>query len=487
MALPATIFYTPLGNEWPLHRNARLGPYVAAGLLLAFCPDYGVDVARAFYSSDQGHTWAEADAENAPPISGLNLHQTISVAQNSSTFYVCAPLDATNCTIAPFDAVTLTWSTPLVGPSFTWAAVGTTNVTTGVWNYYRAADAKHIIVAQLPIVSTFRQCALYHGVPGSWNGPFYLGTGTSTPYSGFNNDLVHLIAGASDRLHLFWGEGSNNLRSRVFTASNTFGTVVDLGFIVLPSNFPGGIGSTYEDSGTKIAAVFAPGNLPNVQTTVCTVDSLTSDTAANWTITTVSASGGNNSNTNAGVVVSDGGGKLYLLRVNQGVRTLSWADGDLAGNWSEWNLWKPDTLQEIYGISGAFLNDRIGFFYSTNPIDGSGSKLYYDAIHVYQSKASRGAGEYTTEHDLGVGGVSDYLILKDASAPTGVSSTIEVRTREDEGVAYPEEAWITFGTEEGTDSRDVGSTGQTARFVQITETVVETIPATEMTEGVTGI
>lgn len=462
--LPSVVMDTS-AIEWPTQRNSNPGPYEANGYYFGFSPDYSGLKLRAHASGDNGHTWSEQDAGNAPAIPSSTLKH-LSVDSSGDTFYICMPGSTTTCNIHVFNASTLTWGTTLVGPTINWSTAG--NGQTVCWYFYRSGV--HVIAAQVLPEATWRRCALFYGTPGAWTGPLYLSTGTSSlPGSVTHHDLMYAIYGASDRFHLFWTDGTttaNALMTRAFTSTNTFGTTVNLNtqlsILLNPAQFPFGIGCRYEDSGVHLGLIYGRNS-----TFLLRVDSLTSDTAASWTQDVVAIGGASHLTSNPGVVMSDGGRKLFMVRVfDTTLKTLQLTDDGGTGTWSDVADWKPENFLEIYGISARLMGDRIGLFYCDT---GIGASLKYDQLHIYQSKVSQGVGTVTTEQDLGVGGVPDYLIFKDDSAASGISSTIEVRMREDEGVLWGDPL-ITLGTD-SSDSRDIANTGQTARFIQITETI----------------
>lgn len=473
MTYPAIVVPSNV-TKWPTQRNSMLGPFAEGGYLFGFSPSYSAFRLEAYASGDEGHVWTERDAASAPAIPSTPLNH-LSVDNSGSTFYICVPGSATECDIHVFDASTLTWGTTLTGPSITWGNVGTGR--TVVWYYYRSGV--HVIAAQVADENVggtlFRRCALYYGTPGAWTGPLYLSTGTSAlPGVAANHELLYGIYGASSRFHLFWGEGTAQdkpVMTRVFTSSNTFGTTVNLNTQVTltlnTSNHTFGLGCRYTDATTKLAVFCSPGAVGFGGATVLRVDSDTSDTASNWTREDITTTGGSFSTTNPGVVMNDGQGKkLWVWRVaGHLTKTLQFTNDGGTGAWEDFTDWKPDNPLKLFGVSSRFLDDLVGLYYC----DELTNKLEFDVLHIYQSKISQGAGTVVTERDLGVGGVSDYLIFKDDAAPSGISNTIEVRMREDEGVLWGEPL-ITLGTD-SSDSRDVANTGQTARFIQITETI----------------
>lgn len=470
MTFPADIIAIGNSFDWPVQRNAKLGPFEVGASTLVFAPDYTASdlKMRAHVSDDRGHTWSEADADNAPLLfSSGNTLRHLSVNSDGDTFYVAAPGSTTTCDIYVFDASTMTWGTTLVGPGITWGLVG--GAVTMCW-IHRRADDSFVIAAQTAVVATWRQCAIFYGTPGSWTGPLYLPTGTSTAHTGVHTDLLYAITGASDRYHVFYGTGATSnvvVQSRAFDSANAFGTSVNIGLgaFVPSTQFPAGIGTTYEDSGTKIATLWGTSG---VTTKVSRVDSLTSDDVANWSVDDVATTGGHITQSNPGVLMNDAGSKLWLWRVHSPDLNLQFTDDGGTGTWGEFTDFKPENPIEIYGICAALLNEKIGLFYCDTFVTG-GIKLKFDCLHIYQSKVSQGAGTYVTEHDLGVGGAPDYQILFDSAASSGVSTEIKVQTREDEGSSWSDPV-LSVGSEDA-DGRDNAHTGPVGRFVQITETI----------------
>lgn len=478
MTFPSQVAYTG-SIIWPTQRNANLGPFeVAHGgttYTVAFAPDYTAasERVRVYVSEDLGHVFSERDGGNAPPILITASHRHLCVYQDDTTFYVYVPGGASLCDIHVFDLTTLTWGTTLVGPAITWSIQGGTGHTM-LWAFHRT-DGSHVIAAQVPtetVGTAFRRCALYYGSPGSWVGPLYLSTGTSSlPGVAAHHDLLYGILGDAGRIHLFWAD-ANIVQSRTFNADNSFGMTVNLGTPVnlASSRFAAGIGCRYEDSGLGIAALFASNISPNINANIARVNSLTSDTLANWTVTTASASGGQSLNVNPGAVLSDGSDWFFLLRVRQDY-SLDYSEDGGTDTWSDFVEWKGENTFNAYGMSANFLTltNRIGYLYYNNP--GAGTRgVLFDCIHVYHSNASRGIGTYTTEQSLGVEGVPDYLIqFNSTAAGAGISVIIEVRTRQNDGSSWGDPV-LSLGSEDA-DGKDLAHTGPLSGYIQITETV----------------
>lgn len=340
------------------------------------CVDKINNKVRMFKSTDGGDTWSEQNSANAPTITSTANTRTISAAQQDNLIAVILPETTTFYKVFRFNTSSDLWETS------SWASSSSVSVNTNV------SGAAPLPFAYRPFAATNTYAAAYNGAVETVMGsprrrvkvkrtatasPGYDLIGspntadlTTLPGTAVDYDLRAALHDGNGIWHCWWTQSDDsNLRHRSFDPdATTFATLNLMGSTpAVTSNsaaYPVGVPTNYYRSGEWYLAI------PYVDSgalKVSRVKAIDAATAANWTNTTVLASGAESTNSNPAVLVADNeqGGKLFLIYTK--------TDGKFYYTHDQANdLWV--TEQELHpgtktvgAISGGVMVDSIGVCY----------------------------------------------------------------------------------------------------------------------------
>jgi hypothetical protein len=439
---------------------------------------------RIYKSTDSGHTWAEQDAANAPSIhTTANLKSFTSFILDTKIITMRFG-GSVNMGVRAFDISTNTWETSDITGTGALAAinagVSTTMPALGGFRPLITSGSDYVFCWQGATESSQGQprrrikltrrgstgvwLATPYDVVGSPNAP-----STALPGGSVHYDVRATLMDGNGNFHIFFSRSdSSNIQHRIFKSDITFTTINVLGSTAaVASNtalYSIGLPCNYFQNGEWYVA------LPYVDSATGTLKvarakASTSDVASNWTITEATTEQPEVTLSNPCAVISDNtqGSRLWLF-FTKADRKLYFTNDNAVNVWDEVAEWDEATAKTVSGLAGQASSERVSLIYqndSTTP-----DELAYDELQVAIVRDAVTGGTYVREFDLGEGFDGDYTASMTTADQSGITCSVTVATKADEGSSYQDRGNIS-NESEGTSS----ITFNALRLVQMTISV----------------
>lgn len=334
---------------------------------------------RMYKSTDNGETWAEQDAANAPATATTANLKSISTAQQDAWISVMRVTDANGFAIRRFDTITDTWEalfTSNTSMPVSTSVSGAAPMLIGYkpleanWDYTAVCNGQNETVMG---VARRRIKFKRRGSGTTWPGtPGYDLVGspntpdlTTLPGTAVDHDLRAALVDGNGVWHGFWTQtDDSNIHHRQFNESNAFSTANLMGSTAaVTSNsaaYPIGQPTNYYRSGEWYIA------LPYVDSGVLKVSRVKAAdaaTAANWTNTSVVTAAIETANSNPAALSADNeqGGKL-ILKYTKTDGKLYWTHDQGNDLWVAEQELHPGT-KTVGAISSGIMLDSDGIVY----------------------------------------------------------------------------------------------------------------------------
>jgi hypothetical protein len=177
-----------------------------------------------YLSTDTGATWSEADSGNHKPIAAVDPGsancQNAASTTAGDVIYIAYVHTDLSIRIAEFNMATSTWGTVNTGgPTITSSGIGTNQVL----DLERRSSGDLIVFYEGPaeIVSAVnRGRTCYVKYSGGFGAVQTIGTGQANNYN-----LLRVVKGGSDRIHIIMQGLSNVVRQQTLKSDDTLGTL----------------------------------------------------------------------------------------------------------------------------------------------------------------------------------------------------------------------------------------------------------------------
>lgn len=436
---------------------------------------------RMSKSTDNGNTWSEADAANAPTISSTANLKSVNAQAFDELIYVYVITSGTRFDRQQFNTATDTWGTQENGDT---ATVVSTNISgvAPIHGSFRitagpAVRPPNIVVyngAKETVMGSDRdRIKMSRGptygaeidVVGSGNTP-----DATLPGTAVNHHFRAGLLDPDDVIHYFWTQSDDsNIRHRQWNVNDTFSTANTLGStpattsnsaaysVGLPANY-------YRDDTWHIAlpVVASDGNSINL----LQVPIATASTQSAWASTVAMSQGIEVSTSNPCVVVPDNeqGGRLYLFFVGTDDKLYFTHDG---GNdiWRPAEEFRPAVSKTVIALSAMVGIDDVGIVWlDTIPTPDA---ILFDRLDVYFEKMEFGTGTYESIRDFGIAEQVQYTMVIDVDELAATSYLANFYTRETDS-----DSWGLVNTLSAEEADTNGYAGFVrSRFVKVEITI----------------
>ena len=351
-----------------------------AGVRYLPCVDKSNNKVRMFKSSDGGNTWSEQDSADAPSITSTATLKSISAVQIDTFINVCRVTDANGFAAFRFNTGTDQWETSSTTSSTSMAVNTNVSGTAPMLLHFKPLETNWDYTAvcngatETVMGNARRRIKMKRrGSSAAWPGsPGYDLVGSpntpdlsTLPGTAVDYDLRSALIDGNGVWHCFWTQSDDsNIHHRQYKEDQTFSTANLMGSTAaVTSNsaaYSLGIPTNYYRDGEWYIAV------PYVDSgalKISRVKAADAATAANWTNTTVVASGIETTNSNPASLSADNeqGGKL-VLKYTKTDGKLYWTHDQANDSWVAEQEIHPGT-KTVGAISSGIMLDSDGIVY----------------------------------------------------------------------------------------------------------------------------